>query len=86
MKLIKFNYFNDENYDNEHYLELLSINDIENYIENYDNINYFNCYKNNLIALPKLPINLIHLRCHCNHLISLPKLPESINIIQCNNN
>jgi len=52
-------------------------------LEHFVNLQYLECSKNNLTALPELPPLLTTLRCYENYLTSLPELPVSLTQLRC---
>ena len=50
------------------------------------NLEYLNCYNNQLTSLPTLLQNLEELYCYNNQLTSLPTLPQNLENLVCYNN
>ena len=55
-------------------------------LDNYNDIIYIDCCRNNISNLPELPNSLTHLWCYNNNLSNLPKLPNSLNKLWCGSN
>jgi Leucine-rich repeat (LRR) protein len=55
-------------------------------ITNYDMVALINCSYNDIVELPKLPINIQELYCYNCNLILLSKLPKSLKILDCRYN
>ena len=55
-------------------------------LDNYNDIIYIDCCRNNISNLPELPNSLTHLWCYNNNLSNLPKLPNSLTYLHCGYN
>jgi len=55
-------------------------------IEHFRDLTVLNCNDNQLVSLPILPPELVHLYCKDNQLASLPTLPTGLQNLDCRNN